>query len=49
MLTPKKPAGLTNDSQSAAQFEAEEEEVLVSVGDGETVVDVTMLHSQRLL
>ena len=41
MLTPKKPAGLARDSQSAAQCEAEEEEVLVSVKDGETVVYVT--------
>ena len=41
MLTPKRPAGLANDSQSAAQFEAEE--VLVSVKDGETVIYVTCL------
>ena len=37
MLTPKRPAGLANDSQSAAQFEAEEE-VLVSVKDSEKAV-----------
>ena len=40
MRTPRRPGGLANDSQSAAQFEAEEE-VLVSVKDGETVVYVT--------
>ena len=41
MVTPKKPASLADDLQSAAQFEAEEEEVLVSVEDGGTVVYVT--------